>query len=383
MRINIVTGFFLPVPAVRGGSTEKAWHGLAAELSAKGHSVAIVSRSWTGFPDTETTAGIRHLRLPGSDHTTSLLRNLWLDLRWGVQVRRRLPIADVTICNTVSLPVLLGLKRHAGGKVAVVMARMPKGHGKLYGRADRIYALSSEVSSRLTTENLRLTDHIRLLPYPINWTLLSDAASAAKRTPASPVHIIFIGRIHPEKGMEVLLEACRHLSRTNGLPDWRITLIGPQSIPQGGGGESYVAALRGRFARDLASKLDIREPEFDAVRLASCYAEADVFCYPSLAEGGETFGVAVAEAMAASAVPVVSALACFRDLVRSGETGFVFDHRAADPALNLAQVLERLIKDPELRSVLGRCAKAHAKRFDFKTLGAMLEADLRELTGAA
>jgi len=267
--------------------------------------------------------------------------------------------------------------------VAVVMARMPKGHGKFYGRADRIYALSPEVSNRLATENPRLTDRIKLLPYPINWTLLAEAAAATKRTAASPVHIIFIGRIHPEKGIELLLEACRHLSRTNGLPDWRITLIGPQSIPQGGGGESYVTTLRDRFATNLGSKLDIREPEFDSVRLSSCYAEADVFCYPSLAEGGETFGVAVAEAMAAGAVPVVSALACFRDLVRSGETGFVFDHRAADPALSLAQVLERLIKDPELRSMLGRCAKAHASRFDLKTLGATLEADLRELTGAA
>ena len=49
MRISIVSGFFLPVPAVSGGATEKTWHGLAKDFAAQGHSVTLVSRRWPGL----------------------------------------------------------------------------------------------------------------------------------------------------------------------------------------------------------------------------------------------------------------------------------------------------------------------------------------------
>jgi glycosyltransferase involved in cell wall biosynthesis len=383
MRVNIVTGFFLPVPPLAGGSTEKAWHGLACELANRGHAVTVISRTWAGLPDSEGSGNLRHLRLRGSDHSASLPRNLWLDLRWGLQVRARLPAADVTICNTVSLPVLLGVGRHTGGKVAAVMARMPKGHGKFYGKSDRIYALSNEVIQRLVAENRRLAPRVRLLPYPIDWNRLDEARATQRRPTDTPLEIFFIGRIHPEKGVELLIEAAAHLSRNKKLPSWRVLIIGPHAVRQGGGGEPYVTSLQRRFYRELGGQLEIRGPEFDPGRLASCYAKCDVFCYPSLAEGGETFGVAVAEAMAAGATPVVSNLACFRDLVRDGETGLIFDHLTTDPAGNLAHALEKLLMNPALRKDLSNRARAHAKGFDFNTLGSYLEADLRELTGAA
>lgn len=382
MRVNIVTGFFLPVPPLAGGSTEKAWHGLAFDLANRGHAVTVISRTWAGLPDSEVSGNLRHLRLRGSDHTGSLPRNLWLDLRWGLRVRAKLPAADVTICNTVSLPVLLGLRRHPGGKVAAVMARMPKGHGKFYGKSDRIYALSTAVIQRLIAENQQIAPQVRLLPYPIDWGRLDNVRAARKRPTNAPLNVVFIGRIHPEKGVELLLKAAAQLSRNKKLPAWRVLLIGPHAVSQGGGGEAYVASLQRQFSRELGGQLEIRGPEFEAGSLASCYAESDVFCYPSLAEDGETFGVAVAEAMAAGATPVVSKLACFRELVRNEETGLVFDHSPADPAGSLAHALEKLLTNLELRKELANRARAHARRFDFKTVGSDLEADLRELTGA-
>ena len=51
MRITIVNGFFLPVPPISGGSTEKSWYNLAREFVARGHSVTMVSRRWSGFPE--------------------------------------------------------------------------------------------------------------------------------------------------------------------------------------------------------------------------------------------------------------------------------------------------------------------------------------------
>ncbi len=378
MRINIVTGFFLPVPPLLGGSTEKIWHELARRLAERKHEVTFLSRSWPGLPDRETLEGVKHRRINGADHTRSLARNLWLDLRWGLRAAPHLPVADVTICNTVTLPVWLGLARPSAGRVAAVVARMPKGQGRLYGAVDRIYALSTDVRNRLVRENARLTDKIRQFPYPIDWQLHNTARTASLRTEGTPITISYIGRLHPEKGLNLLLEAAAKLVQRLDLPPWRLVLTGPRTVSQGGGGEAYVTSLRESVGRTLGPRLQIRDPEFQPILLASLYAETDIFCYPSQAEAGETFGVAVAEAMAAGAAPVVSNLRCFRELIDHGNTGFVFDHRAPTAADDLCAQLADLIIDPARRNAIARKAADHVRQFDF---GARSEALLSDLAG--
>ena len=112
----------------------------------------------------------------------------------------------------------------------------------------------------------------------------------------------------------------------------------------------------------------------------SFYRRIDIFCYPSLAEHGETFGVAVAEAMASGAVPVVSNLECFTDFVRHEQNGLVFDHRADDAAARLASSLARLIRDVELRQRLARAARQDSQRYDYPVYAEALLTDFAELT---
>ncbi len=365
MRITIVTGFFLPVPPVRGGATEKIWHELARRFAAAGHTVTFVSRAWPGFPDDETRDGVRHLRVPGTDHSASLARNLWHDFRWGLRVARRLPPADVTVCNAVALPAWLRRVRPSAGCVVAVVARMPKGQGRLYGAVDGLFSLSSAVTARLVAENASLAPRIFPFPFPIDWQRHVAAAAAQPRPPGAPVAIGYIGRLHPEKGVHLLAAACARLAARTDLPPWRLVLLGPQTVPQGGGGDAYIASLRATLAAFPADRLELASPEFDPAALARRYGALDVFCYPSLAEGGETFGVAVAEAMAAGASPVVSDLACFRDLVASGENGLVFDHRAPDAVDRLASALAELVASPVRRAAFAASARAHVRRFDY------------------
>jgi glycosyltransferase involved in cell wall biosynthesis len=364
MKITIIAGFFLPVPPVQGGSTEKIWHRLAQEFAAAGHAVTFVSRAWPGFAPEETVRGVRHLRLRGADHSRFLLVNLLLDFWWGVRVARRLPAADVVICNTVTLPVWLRRLKPSAGRVVAVLARMPKGHGWAYGGVDLLFSLSAAVTAKLKAENPRLAARIVPFPYPIDWAL--HAHSAAQAAPPAPVRIGYIGRIHPEKGLHLLLAAARRLAARTDLPAWRLELTGPVSVAQGGGGEAFRDGLVSEFAPVLGDRLAFLPAEFDATRLAAVYGGLQVFCYPSLAEQGETFGVAVAEAMAAGAAPVVSALACFEDLVRDGATGLVFDHRAPDADARLAEALARLLLDDGLRRTLAARGQEAVRRFDYR-----------------
>lgn len=372
MKITIVTGFLLPIPPVRGGAMEKTWFRLAREFVAAGHEVTFISRRWPGWPDHETLAGVRHLRLTGADHTRHLALNLLLDFIWGLRVTRALPPGDIVITNTVALPVWLRRLKPSAGRVVAVIARMPKGQTRFYGRVDHLLSLSAAVSARIIAENPRLADRILPFPLPIDWTL---HATAAART--TPLTIGFIGRLNPEKGVELLLAAAARLAARTDLPPWRLRLVGPVSIPAGGGGEAWLDRLKTRFTSQLGDRLEICPPEFDAAKLARHYGALDIFCYPSLAEQGETFGVAVAEAMAAGCAPIVSGLACFHELVREGSTGLVFNHTSPSAETDLADLIARLLVDDDERHRLSARAQAHTRQFDYPVVASTLLARLK------
>jgi glycosyltransferase involved in cell wall biosynthesis len=375
LRITIVTGFFLPVPALKGGATEKIWHGLATLFAAKGHSVTFISRSWPGQADDETVDGVHHRRVRGFDHTRHLAVNLLLDFAWGVRVALALPPGDVVICNTITLPVWLRWLKPSAGKVAVMIGRVPKGQAAFYGGVARILAPSSFVARRITSR--RAAERTRITGYPIEWSRL--AASARQSAP--PVSVGYVGRIHPEKGIALLIRAARLLAARADLPEWRLTLVGPVSVSEGGGGQDWVEGLRSQ-AQSLGARIRWLPPEFDPAKLAAVYGEMDIFCYPSLADRGETFGVAVAEAMAARCAAVVSRLDCFGDLVIDGQTGLVFDHEAPDSDRLLADCIGRLIGDGALRRDLAQAGQAHVRRFDYPEVSRRILEDLALLTGA-
>lgn len=371
-------GFFLPMPPAAGGATEKSWHQLALEFARRGHDVTIVSRTWRGWPDRETRDGVHHLRVPGYNHTGSLLRNLWLDFWWSLRVWRALPPADVTVVNCVALPVGLGWLRGRAGKLVVMPGRMPKGQYRLYRRLDRVLTVSSPVRAAVLAENPQLAPIIRILGYPIAWTAL--ALPRPVPAPGTPVAIGFVGRIHREKGLDLLAAALGLLARQPGLPSWRVIFCGPQDVQRGGSGEAYGRTLKHALEAVLpAGAFELRPPVFADEKLAEIYRRIDIFCYPSLADRGETFGVAVAEAMAAGAVPIVSRLACFSDFVSAGENGETFDHAAPDAPALLAAALGRLLGDPALRARLAAAARASVQAYDFPVFAERLLEDFSTL----
>jgi glycosyltransferase involved in cell wall biosynthesis len=357
-------GFFLPVPPAAGGATEKTWHRLAGEFAAHGHDVTVFSRRWPGFPDKEILDGVRHVRLRGFAHTPRLWQNLLRDFFWSWRVFRALPPADIVIVNCVALPVWLGAFRPAAGRVVAMAGRMPKGQFRLYRRLARVLAPSTIVQERVAAENAPLAAATRVVGYPIAWRELEKVSVA--RAASVPVTLGYIGRLHREKGLDLLVAALRLLAAEKNLPAWRVVLCGPAEVRQGGSGQGYASGLARQLAEFLPpDRFAVLPPAFDASALKKIYQEIDVFCYPSLAVQGETFGVAVAEAMAAGATPVVSRLACFTDFVTDGENGLVFDHNAVDAPARLAAALAKLFADPALCARLAAAARRTIERYDF------------------
>jgi glycosyltransferase involved in cell wall biosynthesis len=339
MNITILQGAFLPVPPRRGGAVEKMWHRLGLEFAARGHRVTHVSRQCDGLPASERTEGVQHVRVAGFDQPRSALALKFCDLRYTLRAVRAAPAADVVVTNTFFAPLLL---RRAQGAICVDVARMPRGQLRLYRRAARFRANSSAVRAAILAELPSAASRVRVIPNPLPAAPARPVAWAAKsRT------ILYAGRLHPEKGIELLLTAFVRVQAEGGLAGWRLVLAGPADVARGGGGEAWVEQLKTRFASPF---VEWRAPLFDHAALEALYEEAAVFAYPSLAERGETFGLAPLEAMAWGAVPVVSDLACFRDFVRHEESGLVFDHRSLDPAAALARALIDAA-DPQARAL--------------------------------
>ncbi|MDQ1487333.1 MAG: colanic acid/amylovoran biosynthesis glycosyltransferase, partial [Actinomycetota bacterium] len=124
----------------------------------------------------------------------------------------------------------------------------------------------------------------------------------------------------------------------------------------------------GVIARDLVDSVRLVGP-VGQDELPARYAWADVFCLPSFSEG---LPVVLMEALLCEVPVVTTAIAAIPELVRDGETGLLVP--AGRPDL-LADALERLAHDPQLRQQLGRAGRAAVLRdFDGAANGAALAA---------
>ena len=226
----------------------------------------------------------------------------------------------------------------------------------LFARRENI-AISTAVRTAIVDEQPALAQRTVVIPLPVD---LGAFAGNGRSDASEKRTLLYVGRVHPEKGIELLLRAFALVARR--FPDWRMKIVGPVAEADGGGGGRF-----GQSLRESARGLDVEfaGPVFDIAKLATEFREADLFCYPSLADRGEAFGLAPLEAMAAGMPPIVSALECFRDFVCHGENGWVFDHRAGNPETRLADVLALAMSDSGALIRMGERARLDAGRFTF------------------
>lgn len=361
MKITIATGPIFPVPAVRGGAVQRLWEGLAREFAKRGHEVTIFAREFPGQAAEETVDGIRYLRWGGYAQSTSIKRDLVMCLLYALRAARHVPRGDVVVTNDFWMPAVLPRVCPAAGRIVVNANRFPKNQYWLYSKCAAFAAVSEPVAREIRRQTPSLAGKIALIPNSIDSTFL-EVARAPHSAPCKqddPLKILFAGRIHPEKGVASLLYALRVLSQTKSL-SWECVLVGPVAQAEGGGGEVFEAKMRA-LIDGLPVKFE--EPVYDPIPLAKIYDDADVFVYPSVAEKGESFGIAPLEAMARGLVPVVSDLAVFREYLEAGKNGVIFNHRSENAAEQLATALAELLADADMRTELGKAARSTAERF--------------------
>jgi phosphatidylinositol alpha-mannosyltransferase len=174
------------------------------------------------------------------------------------------------------------------------------------------------------------------------------AAEPLPGWPGTGGAIGFLGRMdESRKGLAVLLRAFGVLgAERDGL---RLLVAGPGDA--GDVLERVPVPLRARVV--LLGQVS----EQDKVRMLH---SVDVFCAPNT--GGESFGIVLAEAMAAGAPIVASDLDAFRRVLQGGRGGELF--ATGDPA-DLARAARLLLDDPERRAKLSAAAASAVSAYDW------------------
>jgi glycosyltransferase involved in cell wall biosynthesis len=172
--------------------------------------------------------------------------------------------------------------------------------------------------------------------------------------PGGPL-LVFLGRLIPRKGADLLIEAFGETCRQSG----RLVIAGPEGEP------GYRAVLE-KEARDLGvqSRVVFTGPLYDEEK-QSLLADADLFVLPSRYEN---FANTAAEAMACG-VPVIVTEACgIRSLV-SDRAGLVIPTEKSA----LTQAIRRLLSDQSLYARLKEGCRTVVEELNWNRLSEQME----------
>jgi phosphatidyl-myo-inositol alpha-mannosyltransferase len=193
--------------------------------------------------------------------------------------------------------------------------------------------------------------------FPGDLVMTPNGVDLARFADAEPMdlgpgpNVLFLGRLEPRKGAEVLVEAMRRLTDTGAS----LIIAGEGAL----GDTLRAAAARARISAHFMGLVS----EEEKVRL---FRSCDIYCAPNLR--GESFGIVLVEAMASGRPVVCSDLEEFRAVANDAAAYAP----AGDPEA-LAAALRRVLMDPQLARTMGDKGLARAVVYDWRRLAPEVE----------
>ncbi|MCG2771783.1 MAG: glycosyltransferase [Desulfobacterales bacterium] len=219
--------------------------------------------------------------------------------------------------------------------------------GVLSGAAGMVVCNEAETD---LLRGLRLRTPIRRIPWGVDIPLGGSSPARERLAAWFPALAdrpfwLFLSRLHPKKGLDLLIPAFAALARE--FPDWLLVLAGPDEGGYRAQLERMVAE-RGLELRILFTGMVTGEAK------AALLAHADCFVLPSYSEG---FPVVVVEALGYGR-PVVITTSCYVPEVAEGEAGLVVLPEVGA----LAAALREMMRDPAFRATCSQKALSLAQR---------------------
>jgi len=184
-------------------------------------------------------------------------------------------------------------------------------------------------------------NRIAILPLGVNLDRFHPDRVSEDCAPSSTVRFVFAGHVTAQKGVDILVEACRELAR-NQIP-FELVVAGSYADCE----RHLIEELR-RYG-ELIGRVPNGELG-DVYRRASCLVLPSRF---------DSFGQVVVEAMACGLPVIVSENVGARDLVESGTNGWVIPPNDAGA---LYRVMAECAGDPQKLRTMGKAARKTAER---------------------
>ncbi len=355
MRILLLNPEYPPV----GGGAGNASRHLAAAFARAGHDVTVLTAHYGDLPRHEENDGVKVKRISALrrrpdrsgavEQAAFLLSGLWHTAR---QMRRERPDVVLAFFGAPSgiiawllrpfwrVPYVVALR---GGDVpgfrpydfalyhriiGPVLHRVWRRAAAVVANSEGLRALARRFDARVP---------IRVIPNGVDASRFSPPSQRAW----APPHLLFVGRVVYQKGLDVLLQA---LVMVPDPPLWHLTIAGD------GPHRLALEALVSRLGlQKYVTFAGWQPPE----RIPDFYRRANLFVFPSRDEGMPN---AVLEAMA-SGLPVIATCIAGNEELITPEVGVL---TPKDDPRSLAEALDVLLRDAALRQRMGEAARQRA-----------------------
>jgi D-inositol-3-phosphate glycosyltransferase len=247
-----------------------------------------------------------------------------------------------------------------------------RGERKILKEADRVVAATPAELAQLQWLYQANTERIVVIPPGVDvsrfYPIPDDEAKEFVGIPSEHRMVLFVGRIEPLKGLDVLIEAMGRFCQDSHIEQKKLDLaiIGgePEVSPEVMTVEmARLKELREKYGvKDMVTFLGKRAQD----TLPYYYSAAETVVVPS---HYESFGMVALEAMACGTPVVASQVGGLAFLVKDGVTGYTVP--VGDPEA-LCCRLKSLMSDPDLRAQMGQQAAEFARGYAWEKIAAQI-----------
>lgn len=191
---------------------------------------------------------------------------------------------------------------------------------KCYGSTNLIFALSND-QKNLAIRAGANESRVVVCPNGIDNSDIgiTDGMVRSRFSSGNPkgaLNILFVGRSGPEKGLDILIKACRLLNESG--VEFRLKVICADAINP---------KVSEQISRGNLDQVAILEGPVKRAELGRYYMDADILCVPSI---DEPFGNVVIEGMLAGCLVIGSETGGICDIIEDGITGILTTRGSAN-----------------------------------------------------
>jgi glycosyltransferase involved in cell wall biosynthesis len=349
LRVCYLVSYFHPFES----GAERQALAQGTELVRLGHDVQVVTHAMPGYPADEVVRGIRVHRWIHSSKRGPLFSFTFVASALRA-LRRLRPTYDLIHTHQALWEAVAGGLARSGWVRGAPTLVQPASSGyygeaeelsrtrgawilrRLILRNDAFVAISADIERQWRALGVPPARLVRIASGVDGRHYAPGPSRSEASMPPRP-RVMFTGRLHPQKNLDVLIDAWPDVARATGAS---LVLVGQ-------GPERDRLADKAR-ALGVADRVMFNGPVDDP---ADVLRAADVFVLPSVAEGMSN---SLLEAMATGLPCVASDIGGNQDLLGQGDAGLLV---AGTSPERWAEALIGLIRDPDRRARLGAAAR--------------------------